>query len=80
MVIVGCFVKRLKCILKVLQTLIHSYQDSTQIEAHLIGTGPNRAGCEQLVIQASLADRILLHPHVPLEQCRHYYNVARRSF
>ena len=53
---------------RVVNTLIHACQASSQIEAHLIGDGPDRAACEQLVHQAGFADRIHFHGRVPPEQ------------
>lgn len=53
---------------RVVHTLIHACQASSQIEAHLIGDGPDRAACEQLVHQADLVDRIHFHGRVPPEQ------------
>ena len=54
----GRMVERQKCIHQVVYTLIHACRASSQIEAHLIGDGPDRAACEQLVHHAGLADRI----------------------
>ena len=64
----GRLVERQKCIQQVVHTLIHACRASSQIEAHLIGDGPARAACEQLVHQAGLADRIYFHGRVPPEQ------------
>jgi colanic acid/amylovoran biosynthesis glycosyltransferase len=64
----GRMVERQKCIHQVVHTLIHACRASIQIEAHLIGDGPERAACEQLVQQAGLADRIHFHGRVPPEQ------------
>lgn len=64
----GRMVERQKCIQQVVHTLIHACQASSQIEAHLIGDGPDRAACEQLVHQAGLAGRIHFHGRVPPEQ------------
>jgi colanic acid/amylovoran biosynthesis glycosyltransferase len=52
----------------VVHTLIHACRASHQIEAHLIGDGPDRAACEELVCQANLSDRIQFHGRVPPEQ------------
>lgn len=60
--------ERQKCILQVLHTLIHACQASSQIEAHLIGDGPDRAACEQFVHHAGLTGRIHFHGRVPPEQ------------
>jgi glycosyltransferase involved in cell wall biosynthesis len=54
----GRMIERQKCIHQVVHTLIHACRASSQIEAHLIGDGPDRAACEQLVHHAGLADRI----------------------
>ena len=61
----GRMVERQKCIHQVVHTLIHACQASSQIEAHLIGDGPDRAACEQLVHQAGLKDRIRFHGRIP---------------
>ena len=53
---------------QVIRTLIQACLASSQIEAHLIGDGPDRPSCEQLVHQACLADRIHFHGRVPPEQ------------
>ena len=63
----GRLVERQKCIQQVVHTLIDACRTSSQIEAHLIGDGPARASCEQLVHQASLADRIHFHGRVDPE-------------
>ena len=68
LVVSGSMVERLKCRHQVLHTLIHACQASSQIEAHLIGDGPDRAACEKLVHQAGFADRIHFHGRVPPEQ------------
>lgn len=54
----GRMVERQKCIQKVVRTLIHACRASSQIEALLIGDGPERAACQRLVQQAGLTDRI----------------------
>lgn len=64
----GRIVDHQKCILQVVQTLIIACRGSTRIEANLIGEGPERAACEQLVRQAGLADRIHFLGRVPPEQ------------
>jgi glycosyltransferase involved in cell wall biosynthesis len=64
----GRMVERQKCIHQVIHTLIQACKASNKIEAHLIGDGPARASCEQLVHQASLADRIYFHGRVLPEQ------------
>ena len=64
----GRMVERQKCIQQVVHTLIHSCRASSKIEAHLIGDGPDRASCEELVQQARLADRIHFHGRVPPDQ------------
>jgi colanic acid/amylovoran biosynthesis glycosyltransferase len=64
----GRMVERQKCIQQVVYTLIHACQASSQIEAHLIGDGPSRATCEQLVHQAGLADRIHFYGRIPADQ------------
>jgi colanic acid/amylovoran biosynthesis glycosyltransferase len=64
----GRMVERQKCIQQVVHTLIHACRASSQIEAHLIGDGPDRGACEQLVHQAGLSDRIHFHGRVPPEQ------------
>ncbi|MFM7512108.1 MAG: glycosyltransferase, partial [Cyanobium sp.] len=57
----GGMVEGQKCILQVVHTLIHACRASSQIEAHLIGDGPDRASREQLVHQTGLAGRIRFH-------------------
>jgi glycosyltransferase involved in cell wall biosynthesis len=52
----------------VVHTLIHPCQVSSQIQAHLIGDGPDRTACEQLVHQAGLTGRIHFHGRIPPEQ------------
>jgi|688.fasta_scaffold05340_13 colanic acid/amylovoran biosynthesis glycosyltransferase len=64
----GRMVERQKCIHQVVHTLIHACRASSQIEANLIGDGPDRAACEQLVHQAGLAGRIHFHGRVPPKQ------------
>jgi colanic acid/amylovoran biosynthesis glycosyltransferase len=64
----GRLVERQKCIHQVVHTLIQACRASSQIEAQLIGEGPARAACEQLVCQAGLADRIHFQGRVPPEQ------------
>jgi colanic acid/amylovoran biosynthesis glycosyltransferase len=64
----GRMVERQKCIQQVVHTLIHACRTSSQIEAHLIGDGPDRGACEQLVHQAGLSDRIHFHGRIPPEQ------------
>jgi colanic acid/amylovoran biosynthesis glycosyltransferase len=61
----GRMVDRQKCIQQVVHTLIHACRASSQIEAHLIGDGPDCAACEQLVHQAGLADCIHFHGRIP---------------
>ena len=61
-------VERQKCIHQVVHTLIQACQVSSQIEAHLIGDGAERAACENLVRQAGLAGRIHFHGRIPPEQ------------
>jgi colanic acid/amylovoran biosynthesis glycosyltransferase len=60
-------VERQKCIHQVVHTLTHACVASSQIEAHLIGDGPDRAACEQLVHQAGLKGNHF-HGRVPPEQ------------
>lgn len=64
----GRLVEPQKCIAQVVLTFIHACRASSHIEAHLIGEGPARASCEQLVSQAGLADRIHFQGRVPPEQ------------
>ncbi|MDI9406535.1 MAG: glycosyltransferase family 4 protein [Chitinophagaceae bacterium] len=64
----GRMVERQKCIQQVVHTLIHACRASNQIEAHLIGDGPDRTACEQLVHQAGLEGRIHFHGRIPPEQ------------
>ena len=64
----GRIVERQKCIHQVVHTLIHACKASSQFEAHLIGDGPDRAECEQLVHHAGLADRIHFLGRVSPEQ------------
>ena len=64
----GRMLERQKCIQQVVHTLIHACQASSQIEAHLIGDGPDRAASEQLVHQAGHSERIHFHGRVPPEQ------------
>ncbi|MFM7642893.1 MAG: glycosyltransferase family 4 protein, partial [Cyanobium sp.] len=60
--------ERQKCIQQVVHTLIHACQASSQIEAHLIGDGSDRASCEQRVHQAGLKGRIHFDGRIPPEQ------------
>lgn len=64
----GRIVDGQKCIQQVVRTLIHACRTSNRIEAHLIGDGPDRSSCEQLVHQAGFAHRIHFHGRVPPEQ------------
>ena len=64
----GRMVERQKCIHQVVHTLIQACQVSSQIKAHLIGDGAERAACENLVRQAGLAGRIHFHGRIPTEQ------------
>lgn len=64
----GRMVDRQKCIQQILHTLIHACRSSSNVEAHLIGDGPARLACEQLVAQAGFADRIHFHGRVPPER------------
>lgn len=64
----GRMVYRQKCVDQVVETLIAACTASNRIEAELIGDGPARAGCEQLVSQAGLADRISFLGCVPPEE------------
>lgn len=64
----GRMVDRQKCIQQILHTLIHACRSSNNIEAHLIGDGPARAACEQLVAQAGFTNRIYFHGRVPPEK------------
>ena len=64
----GRMVECQKCIQQVVHTLIHACRATSRIEAHLIGDGLDRAACQQLVLQAGLADRIHFHGRVPPEQ------------
>jgi colanic acid/amylovoran biosynthesis glycosyltransferase len=64
----GRMVERQKCIHQVVDTFIHACRASSQIEAHLIGDGPERAACQHRVREAGLANRIHFHGRVPPEQ------------
>jgi len=64
----GRMVDHQKCIHQVVHTLVHACQASSQIEAHLIGDGPGRDTCEQLVHQAGLADRIHFYGRIPADE------------
>jgi len=64
----GRMVERQKCIQQVVHTLIHACHASSQIETQLIGDGPARTACEQLVHQAGLKGRIHFHGRIPPEQ------------
>jgi colanic acid/amylovoran biosynthesis glycosyltransferase len=64
----GRLVEQQKCIHQVMRTLISVCRSSSQIEADVIGDGPEREACQQLVLEASLADRIRFLGRVPPEQ------------
>jgi hypothetical protein len=52
----------------VVHTLVYPCRSSSQIEAHLVGDGPARASCEQLVHQGGHADRMHFHGRISPEQ------------
>ncbi len=64
----GRMVSRQKCINQVVKALITACRVASRIEADLIGDGPERAVCDQLVRQAGFADRIRFLGRVPPEQ------------
>jgi colanic acid/amylovoran biosynthesis glycosyltransferase len=64
----GRMVGNQKCIHQVVQTMISACKASSRLEADLIGDGPDRQYCEQLVSQASLSDRIRFLGRVSPEQ------------
>jgi colanic acid/amylovoran biosynthesis glycosyltransferase len=64
----GRLVEQQKCINQVMRTLISACRSSSQIEADVIGDGPEREACQHLVLEAVLADRIRFLGRVPPEQ------------
>lgn len=64
----GRLVEQQKCIHQVVRTLISACRSPSQIEAEVIGDGPEREACQQLVLQAGLTDRIHFLGRVPPDQ------------
>jgi glycosyltransferase involved in cell wall biosynthesis len=64
----GRLVEQQKCIHQVMRTLISTCRSSSRIEADVIGDGTEREACQQLVLEAGLADRINFLGRVPPEQ------------
>lgn len=64
----GRLVQHQKCIHQVVRTLIHACHACAQIEADLIGDGPERQACQRQVHQAGLTDRIRFLGRLPPEK------------
>lgn len=64
----GRMVKHQKCIHQVVRTLINACKSCHQMEADMIGDGPERDACQRRVRQAGLADRIRFLGRLPPEQ------------